>query len=220
MTRITLLMMFVGVCFSRSAAGEIVTPVQAQFTVQMYQIGPDNSRVLLEEQKGSFARRPDGSELRRTKTFRDGKESGPDVALLLDTQTRKVYRIEHHSKKAIVRQELPEGYSIRLSARKPPEPERIIGEESVGGVRCKLVAGRTHPARHNLACISFEYDLLVRTEHEFTTPEGSRFFQVTALSEIRTGAEPDAKLFSVPSGYQVLVPEDLNQRCASCERGR
>jgi hypothetical protein len=220
MTRIKLLMIFVGVYFSRSAAGEIVTPIQALFTVQMYQIGADNSRVLLEEQKGIFLRRPDGSELRRTKTYRDGEESGPDVALLLDTQARSVYRIEHHSKKAVVRQELPEGYSIRLSARKPPEPERIIGEESVGGVRCKLVAGKNHPARHNLACISFEYDLLVRTEHEFTTPEGARFYQVTSLSEIQTGAEPDAELFSVPSGYEVLVPEDLNQRCARCERGR
>lgn len=197
---------------------EVMIPVQATLSTRTFQVNSDGTRTLLEVQEGLFARNSEGSELRRLRSSKDGAATGQDISMLQDFKSKAVYRIDHRPRKTVRLQDLPPEFPVRISTRTSPKPEQILGDETISGIRCKKIAGRSHSQRHNLTYISFDYDLIVKSEHEFSSPDGARFFQVTELSGIRTGAEPDPALFTLPADYQLLTAEDTKSRCDSCAR--
>jgi hypothetical protein len=199
-------------------SAEIVMPVQATMTTRHYRIAKDGSKALIEEQRGVFLRRSDGSELRRQESFRNGAATGRAIAFIQDMAGRHVYRVDHHLKQIVVEGEIPPGFSNRLSQRNPPRPERILGEEVISGITCQVIAGPKNRERHNVACISFENDLVVKGEVEGITPDGTKLYVETMLSDIRLGVEPDVAEFQLPSGYRKLARVDVPSQCAACDR--
>lgn len=86
----------------------------------------------------------------------------------------------------------------------------------MAGIRCKKIAGPSHAQRHNLSYISFDYDLIVKTEHSFVTPAGMSMFAETELTDVKVGVEPDAGELIVPADFEVLDRRTGPASCSSC----
>jgi hypothetical protein len=170
-----------------------VEPITAKQRELSYQIQPDGSRVLKNQQAGVFYRSSSGASIR---TF-------GDRSTLIDAQGDQ-YEINHNKKlaKLVAHLEEPPHEVIKnLNNLRPSN----IQEEAVNGLICAVVPlYHTDPmgnpnAKPGKEYLYLSYGLWVKSV--FTNPEGS-LLTVRELYDIEI-IEPDPALVRIPEGYSI-----------------
>jgi len=170
-----------------------VEPITAKQRELSYQIQPDGSRVLKNQQAGVFYRSSSGASI---------KTMG-DRSTLIDAQGDK-YEINHNQKlaKLVAHFEEPPHKVIKnLSNTRPVNMQH----EAVNGLICAVVPlYYTDPMGNSNAKPGKEYLYLpygLWVKSEFTNPEGS-LLTVRELYDIEI-IEPDPALVRIPEGYSI-----------------
>lgn len=174
-------------------------PIKAKHRERSYQIQPDGSRVLRNEQAGVFYRSSSGASI---------KTMG-DRSTLIDAQGDE-YEINHNNKLAKLVAHLEEPPHEVIKNLKNWNNSNIQ-EEVVNGLVCAVLPSYyNEPAENPNAKPSgkeylyLPYGLWVKSE--FTNPEGS-LLTVRELYDIEL-IEPDPALVGIPEGYSIdLKPE-------------
>jgi len=181
------------VSHATARAQSSVEPITAKQRELSYQIQPDGSRVLKNQQAGVFYRSSSGASMRTL----------GDRSTLIDAQGDK-YEINHNKKLArLVAHfvEPPHEVIKNLNNLRPSN----IRDEAVNGLICAVVPYYNEPAENPNAKPSGEeyfyppYGLWVKSE--FTNPEGS-LLTVRELYDIEI-IEPDPALVQIPEGYSI-----------------
>jgi hypothetical protein len=182
------------VSHATASAQSSVEPITAKQRELSYQIQPDGSRVLKNEQAGVFYRSSSGASIRTV----------GDRSTLIDAQGDR-YEINHNKKLARLTAHgvLPYESIKSMNNARPSN----IQEEVVNGLACAVV-----PAYYNAdptddpnakpsgkAYFYPPYGLWVKSE--FTNPEGS-LLTVRELYDIEI-IEPDPALVRIPEGYSI-----------------
>ena len=184
------------VSHATARAQSSVEPITAKQRELSYQIQPDGSRVLKNEQAGVFYRSSSGASIRTL----------GDRSTLIDAQGDE-YEINHNKKLAKLVahfEELPHEVIKNLSNTRPSNSN--IQEEVVNGLICAIVPSYyNEPAENPNAKPSGKeyfyppYGLWVKSE--FTNPDGS-LLTVRELYDIEI-IEPDPALVRIPEGYSI-----------------
>ena len=182
------------VSHATARAQSSVEPITAKQRELSYQIQPDGSRVLKNEQAGVFYRSSSGASI---------KTMG-DRSTLIDAQGDH-YEINHNKKLAKL---VAHGDGVplhefikNLNNGRPSNMQ----EEAVNGLICAVVPlYHTHPmgnpnAKPGKEYLYLPYGLWVKSE--FTNPEGS-LLTVRELDDIEI-IEPDPALVRIPEGYSI-----------------
>ena len=170
-----------------------VEPITAKQREVSYQIQPDGSRVLKNQQAGVFYRSSSGASIRTLS----------DRSTLIDAQGDQ-YEINHNKKlaKLVAHFEEPPHEVIKnLNNLRPSN----IQEEAVNGLICAVVPlYHTDPMGNSNAKPGKEYLYLpygLWVKSVFINPEGS-LLTVRELYDIEI-IEPDPALVRIPEGYSI-----------------
>lgn len=207
--------LLLSVLLMSAAWGDTVLPLVAQTTNRTYELLSNGQRKLVDEQRGILLRKADGSELRKFRVYQNGVPVGRELGTMQDFVLHRTIRLDYTNKRVFNEGEIPKDFEIRLSRKMKPPPERVTGEEIVAGIRCKKIVGPNHQLSHNVAFVSFDYDLLVKTEHISIAPNGTRYWFESELSDIKIGTEPDPNEFSIPATFEKFEKTN-NASCKSC----
>ena len=170
-----------------------VEPITAKQRELSYQIQPDGSRVLKNEQVGAFYRSSSGASI---------KTMG-DRSTLIDAQGNH-YEINHNKKFARLMAHGVLPYELIKNLR-PSNSQ----DEAVNGLICVVVpayhntdpTGNPNPKPSGKEYFYSPYGLWVKSE--CTNPEGS-LLTVRELYDIEI-IEPDPALVRIPEGYSIDV---------------
>jgi hypothetical protein len=174
-------------------------PIKAKQRELSYQIQPDGSRVLKNEQAGVFYRSSSGASI---------KTMG-DRSTLIDAQGDQ-YEINHNKKfaKLVAHLEEPPHEVIKnLNNLRPSNSQ----DESVNGLICAVLPfynteplGNPNAKPSGKEYLYLPYGLWVKSV--FTNPDGS-LLTVRELYDIEI-IEPDPALVRIPEGYSIdIQPE-------------
>jgi hypothetical protein len=160
-------------------------PIIAKKRRLSYQIQPDGSKVLKNEQTGAFYRSSSGARM----------ESLGFLSTFSDEQGN-TYEINDKTKVArFVEHQVPLHEFIKTKIR----PESIIGYETVSGLNCAVQPALLNGKPAGKGYLYLPYGLWVKTEH--TSPDGS-LLTVVELYDIEV-AEPDPAQLRIPEGYAI-----------------
>jgi hypothetical protein len=181
-------------------AQSLTEPIKAKQRELSYQIQPDGSRVLKNEQAGVFNRSSSGASI---------KTMG-DRSTLIDAQGDR-YEINHNRKLAKLVGHLEEPPHEVIKSLNIAGPSNIL-YEAVNGLVCAVLplyfnsdpTGNKNAKPSGKEYLYLPYGLWVKSE--FTSPEGS-LLTVRELYDIEI-IEPDPALVRIPEGYSIdLQPE-------------
>ena len=137
---------------------------------------------------GALYRGSDGSTLRQ---FKDrGQLSTPLKSYAIDYANRKVM-------------EMPRDQGVE-----DYRGMKSLGENTVAGIRCKLIAVEaqgptdTKAQKVGTACVSAEYGLMLRQETSYRRKDGMIVHVVMELSNVQLHSEPEARVFEVPKDFE------------------
>jgi hypothetical protein len=174
-------------------AAAVTTPITATITTSTFEVGQDGQATLINQTTGTFARASDGREL--TVTL-DSQTNQPATAVL--RASGQDVSIKYPIKQYMVHSEGPLApYQIPFIPKTGAEAQTING---VYAVAVRNIDGNTGK-EIGKAWISPEYKINVRTEFQATMPTGKTIRQVTEMSNIKIGSEPDPSVFVVPEGF-------------------
>jgi len=168
-------------------AQSTVEPIKAKQRKLTYQIQPDGSKILKQQEAGVFYRASSGATM----------NTMGDRSTFMDEQGN-TYNIVHSRKlaKLVVRQDQPLFYYEMI--KKLP-PESIKGYEMVNGLNCAIRLVLMNGKPSGKAYSYLPYGLTVKVE---TTDPGGSFLVVREMYDIEV-AEPDQALVRIPEGYSI-----------------
>jgi hypothetical protein len=155
-----------------------VEPITAKQRLLSYEVKPDGSKILKQEQVGAFYRSSSGAVM----------HTMGQVSTFIDEQGN-VYEISHRSKRAsfVERQQLPQ----------PRKVQGIKGYETVNGFNCAV---RTILVNGKPAGKEYWYPTYALTVRAEWTQGDLQM--VKEMYDIKV-EEPDVSLLSIPEGYSI-----------------
>ena len=193
-------------CASNSLAQ--FTPVVAKIKVRSFQMQSDGTEKPVLSHVGFYFRSSAGDEM--TTHFpvtEKGKASDAGQSTFVDSLTGKIYSLTHTSRKAklVQQKQLP----LRPDKR-PPHPDRIVGEDVINGVKCITVLMESNDGSTPVGKVWLSKDAYLEVKMEFNL-HGRRL--VRELYDIQF-TEPDPSMFGIPSTYAIDDSE-----CRGCSQG-
>jgi hypothetical protein len=167
-----------------------------------YRIDSAGRRILFSRSTGVFYRSSEGNERREVYIENSAGQKVRQITLT-DLTRRGVFRINDEERTASQIRHLNTDQPIRFAALPPPSPDQLLGDEIIHGLMCKKVAARDQSKGINVSWISFQHDLIVKSEMETTLPNGERAYMVNQIKDIVFG-DPPAELMSLPSSYTII----------------
>ena len=170
-------------------------PVSAQVQETQYRLNPDGSRLVLKDLRGTYVRASDGSARTLLQRFSNGSPLNIGEANILDVPNRQMLRVYFDAKSYTVLGSINVPYLPRARSHMPQNI--IIAEQTINGLKCHGLPVKGATVQSGTAWFSFENDLKVREETEFT--DGLHYLY--ELKNIQLGTVPLRSAFQVPTTF-------------------
>lgn len=168
-------------------------PVSAQVQETQYRLNPDGSRLILKDLRGTYVRASDGSARTILQNFSNGTPSNIGEEIVLDIPNRQILRVYLDSKSYKIIGSVAVPYLPRIRSHVPQN----IREQTIDGLQCRGLPVKGATVQSGTAWFSFENDLKVREETQFT--HGLHY--VYELKNIQLGTEPLRSAFRIPTSF-------------------